>query len=161
MKSWSKGNWTGLAVVMLVGAGGLAAYCHFTSDCLFASTRQSANPQKPNGEKPMITDIQSAVVHADEQTFRKEVLDSEIPVLVDFYADWCRPCQLLGPVLEELALETPDARIVKVNVTDSPQLAGQYGVRSIPHLLVFKNGRIVGRQEGLASKQQLKSLLAE
>jgi thioredoxin 1 len=109
----------------------------------------------------MITDIQSAVVHADEETFRKEVLDSPLPVLVDFYADWCRPCQLLGPVLEELALETPDVKIVKVNVTDNPGLAGQYGVRSIPHLLVFKNGRIVGQQEGFASKPQLKSLLAE
>ena len=109
----------------------------------------------------MLTDIQNAVVHADEQTFRKEVLDSKVPVLVDFYADWCGPCRVLGPVLEELAQETPNAKIVKVNVDDSPQLAGQYGVSSIPNLLVFKNGRIVNQQVGLASKKQLKSLLVE
>jgi thioredoxin 1 len=161
MKSWFKRNWTGLGIVMLVGGGCLAAYCHFTSDCLFASTHQSAVPQKANGEEPMSTDIQSAVVHADEKTFRAEVLNSEVPVLVDFYADWCGPCRALGPVLEELAQETPNAKIVKVNVDDNPRLAGQYGVSSIPNLLVFKDGRIVDQQIGLASKQQLKSLLVE
>jgi thioredoxin 1 len=113
------------------------------------------------GEKPMLTDTQNAVVHADEKTFRKEVLNSEVPVLVDFYADWCGPCRLLGPVLEELAQETPDAKIVKVNVDESPQLAEKYGVRSIPNLLVFKDGQVVDQQVGVASKQQLKSLLAE
>jgi thioredoxin 1 len=151
----------------LAGAGFLATYCYFASDGLFASTRQaessrqSINSQQTNGEKPMLTDTQNAVVHADETTFRQEVLDSKVPVLVDFYADWCGPCRALGPVLDELAQETPNAKIVKVNVDDSPQLAGQYGVSSIPNLLVFKNGRVVDQQVGLASKQQLKSLLVD
>jgi thioredoxin 1 len=109
----------------------------------------------------MLADTQNAVVHADEKTFRKEVLDAEVPVLVDFYADWCGPCRVLGPVLEELARETPHAKIVKVNVDDSPRLAGQYRVSSIPNLLVFKDGRVVDQQVGLASKQHLKSLLVE
>jgi thioredoxin 1 len=151
----------------LTGAGCLAAYGYFTSDGLFASTHQAANSQptvtsqKTNGEKAMLTDIQNAVVHADEKTFRQEVLEAKVPVLVDFYADWCGPCRALGPVLEELARETPTAKVVKVNVDDSPQLAGQYGVSSIPNLLVFQNGRVVDQQVGLASKQQLKSLLVE
>ena len=167
MKSWFSRSWTGLGFVMLIGAGCVAAYCHFTSDCLFASTRRSENTQKSvptknsNGEKPMLTDTRNSVVHADEKTFRQEVLDSKVPVLVDFYADWCGPCRMLAPVLDELAQETPNAKIVKVNVDDSPQLAGQYGVSSIPNLLVFKNGRVVDQQVGLANKQQLKSLLVE
>lgn len=98
---------------------------------------------------------------ADAKTFDRQVLDSDIPVMVDFYADWCGPCRALGPVLDELAQETPNAKIVKVNVDDSPELAGQYGVSSIPNLLVFKQGRVVDQQVGLASKQQLKSLLVD
>jgi thioredoxin 1 len=173
MISRSKGNLTGLAIVALVGIGGLAAYCHFTSECLFASTRQSTSfqeskspresrgSQKSKGEKPMSTVIQNAVIHASEKTFHNEVLSSKVPVLVDFYADWCGPCRALGPVLEELAQVTPNAKIVKVNVDDSPQLAAKYGVSSIPNLLVFKDGQIVDQQVGLASKKQLKALLIE
>jgi thioredoxin 1 len=161
MKSWSKGKLAPLGIATLLGLGGLAAYCHFTSDCLFASPRSATNSRKTNGEKPMSTDLQSAVVHVDEKTFRAEVLEARGPVLVDFYADWCGPCRVLGPVLEELAEETPKVKIVKVNVDDSPRLAGRYRVSSIPNLLVFKDGRVVNQQAGLASKQQLKSLLAD
>jgi thioredoxin 1 len=109
----------------------------------------------------MLTDTENAIVHADEKSFRQEVLHAKVPVLVDFYADWCGPCRALGPVLEELAQETPNAKIVKVNVDDSPQLAGHYGVSSIPNLFVFKKGQIAHQQVGLASKEQLKALLAE
>jgi thioredoxin 1 len=167
MKTWLKRNWAGLGFVMLAGAGSLAAYCLFTSNCAFAATRSSKNSlstiqkQQTNGAQTMSTDIQNAIVHADAKSFRKEVLQSEVPVLVDFYADWCAPCRALGPVLEELAQETPNAKIVKVNVDDSPQLAGQYGVSSIPNLLVFRDGKVTHQQAGLASKQQLKTLLAE
>jgi thioredoxin 1 len=83
-----------------------------------------------------------------------------VPVLVDFYADWCRPCQQLAPLLEELAAETPDARIVKVNVDHSPSLAAEYGVNSIPSLKVFKKGEVTDQVVGLASKNQLRALLA-
>jgi thioredoxin 1 len=161
MKSSLGRKWTGLGIVTLVGIGSLAAYCYFAPECLFASTRQSAISEKSIGEKPMSTDLQSPVVHADEKTFRAEVLNSKVPVLVDFYAEWCGPCRALGPVLEELAEETPNAKIVKINVDDSPELAGQYGVSSIPNLLVFKKGRVVNQQVGLASKEQLKALLAD
>jgi thioredoxin 1 len=161
MKSRLTKNLTGFAIALLAGVVGLAAYCHFTSDCLFASTRRSSTSEETNGEKPMSTATENAVVHVDEKSFRAEVLQSKVPVLVDFYADWCGPCRILGPVLEELAQETPNAKIVKVDVDDNPKLAGRYGVSSIPNLLVFDDGRIVHQQAGLASKEQLKSLLTD
>jgi thioredoxin 1 len=101
----------------------------------------------------------SQVHHANEANFDDIVLKSDVPVLVDFYADWCGPCQRLAPVLEELAAENPGARIVKVNVDHSPSLAAEYGVNSIPSLKVFKNGTVTDQLVGLASKSQLQSLL--
>ena len=99
------------------------------------------------------------VLHADLESFEEVVLKSEVPVLVDFYADWCRPCQLLAPTLDELAREMPEAKIVKVNVEDSPRLAGQFGVSSIPALMVFKDGNLVASRLGLVDKASLKQLL--
>ena len=106
-----------------------------------------------------VTQERSQVQHANEANFLDIVLKSDVPVLVDFYADWCGPCQRLAPVLEELAAETPCARIVKVNVDQSPSLATEYGVNSIPSLKVFKNGAVTDQLVGLASKSQLQSLL--
>jgi thioredoxin 1 len=107
----------------------------------------------------MTTHTQNEIVYANDQNFRQVVLQSEVPVLVDFYADWCGPCRALAPVLEQVAGETVDAKVVKVNVDDSPQLAGRYGISSIPSLLVFKGGQVVDRHVGLANKQQLMALL--
>jgi thioredoxin 1 len=106
-----------------------------------------------------VTHAKPQVQHANDANFRNMVLKSEVPVLVDFYADWCGPCQRLAPLLEELAAETPGARIVKVNVDHSPALAAAYGVDSIPSLKVFKNGTITDQLVGLASKNQLRALL--
>jgi thioredoxin 1 len=99
------------------------------------------------------------VLHADLENFERIVLESEAPVLVDFYADWCRPCQMLAPTLEELAREMPEARIVKVNVDDSPELAGHFGVSSIPALMVFKDGDLVAKRLGVLDKGSLRQLL--
>ncbi len=84
---------------------------------------------------------------------------SVVPVLVDFYADWCGPCKRIAPVLEELAAEIPNAKIVKVNVEHNPRLAAEYGVQSIPSLKVFKNGQVTDQVVGLASKDRLRTML--
>ncbi len=107
-----------------------------------------------------VTQAKSQVQHANETNFDSLVLKSDVPVLVDFYADWCGPCQRLTPILEELARETPEARIVKVNVDHSPSLAAEYGVDSIPSLRVFKNGAVTEQLVGLANKNQLKSMIS-
>jgi thioredoxin 1 len=100
------------------------------------------------------------VVHADATSFDQEVLQADGLVLVDFYADWCRPCQSLAPVLEELAQETPEAKVVKVNIDDSPELARRYGVQSIPTLLLLERGQLADKVTGVRSKSELKGLLA-
>jgi thioredoxin 1 len=100
-----------------------------------------------------------AVQHANDSDFQQKVLNVQGRVLVDFYADWCGPCRMLAPLLEELAREDPEARIVKINVDHSPNLAAQYGIESIPTLIVFENGRPVRQQVGVADKAQLRSML--
>lgn len=105
------------------------------------------------------TEQKGEVYHANEANFDDLVLNSDVPVLVDFYADWCGPCRMIAPLLEEVARETPDARVVKVNVDHSPQLAASYGISSIPSLKVFENGRVVEEHVGLANKARLKAML--
>lgn len=113
------------------------------------------------GDATMLTATkpQGKVHHANEANFAEVVLNSDVPVLVDFYADWCGPCRMIAPVLEELARESTDAKIVKVNVDHSPQLAARYGIDSIPSLRVFEDGKVVDEQVGLVNKAQLKKML--
>jgi thioredoxin 1 len=102
----------------------------------------------------------SSVIHADENTFEKAVLQSDVPVLVDFWATWCGPCKAIAPVLDELSGEyASKARIVKIDVDQNPNLAAQYGIRSIPTLFVFKNGEKVDATMGMQPKAQLAALL--
>ncbi len=94
--------------------------------------------------------------------FQKEVLDSSIPVLVDFFAEWCGPCKMQAPVLEELSKTWSDkVKIIKVDVDQNNSLAGQYGVMSIPTLIVFKNGKPENQMIGFQPKEKLEQLFNE
>ena len=77
-----------------------------------------------------------SVIHIDRNNFQSEVLDSDRPVLLDFWAPWCTPCRMVGPILDEIAGERSDIKVAKVNVDEQPELAGQFGVMSIPTLVV-------------------------
>jgi thioredoxin 1 len=113
------------------------------------------------GERKTMKTSQATPVidHVNESNFNEKVLRSAVPVLVDFYAEWCGPCKALAPVLEDFARDNPDAKIVKVNVDENYELASHYQIESIPSLLIFKNSEISVRHVGLADKSLLKRLL--
>jgi len=97
----------------------------------------------------------SKVVHASGNTFEEEVLKSNLPVFVDFWAEWCGPCKAIGPILEELAEEFyGKIKIVKINVDKDQQLASQFTVQAIPSLLIFKEGKEIDRMVGAADKEK-------
>lgn len=95
------------------------------------------------------------ILNVNEINFDREVVQSAEPVVVDFWAEWCGPCKMLAPVLEEAAKEMATSKIVKVNVEESPSLANRYGIRSIPTLLFVKNGEVREMNIGLLSKKAL------
>lgn len=100
-----------------------------------------------------------SVVNINLDNFRNEVLEESKPVLLDFWAPWCGPCRMVSPVLEEIARERPDLKIGKVNVDEQPELASQFGVMSIPMLVVMRDGKIVNQAVGARPKGAILSLL--
>lgn len=100
-----------------------------------------------------------AIVKITESNFEKEVLQAEGKVLVDFWAVWCGPCQMLSPIVDEVAQEAGNVKVGKVNVDEEPGLAAKFGVMSIPTLLVFEKGQVVKQSVGFIEKSQVMALL--
>ena len=100
--------------------------------------------------------MSNGVLEVSNDNFESEVVNSEKPVLVDFWAEWCGPCKQIAPVVEEIAGEHSDKlKVCKIDVDANRETAVQFGIRSIPTLLIFKNGEVAGSQIGAVSKQQL------
>ena len=100
-----------------------------------------------------------AVITITKENFAQEVLQSEKPVLLDFLASWCGPCRMLSPIVDEVAEERGDVKVGKVNVDEQPELAGEFGVMSIPTLLVFEQGKLVRQAVGARPKASVLDLL--
>ena len=100
-----------------------------------------------------------SVLHVTKDNFEQEVLKSDKPVLVDFFAHWCGPCRMIAPIVEEIADEHDEYKIVKVDVDAEGELAQQYGVMSIPTLIVFKDGNVVEQSTGAKPKAQILAML--
>ena len=100
-----------------------------------------------------------AVVNITNANFKEEVLDSDKKVLVDFWAPWCGPCRMVSPIVDEIAEENAAIKVAKINIDEQPQLASQYGVMSIPTLMVFENGDIADKAVGARNKSFILQML--
>lgn len=100
-----------------------------------------------------------SVINITNANFTQEAVNSDLPILLDFWAPWCGPCRMVGPILDEIAQERADIKVGKVNVDEQPELAGRFGVMSIPTLVVMKNGKVVNQAMGARPKEQILALL--
>ena len=100
-----------------------------------------------------------SAMHIHNHNFHEEVINSEKPVLLDFWASWCGPCRMVGPIIDEIASEHPEYKVVKINVDEEVELASRYGVVSIPTLMVLENGQIKRQVKGAQTKAKLLAML--
>ena len=98
-------------------------------------------------------------ININKNNFQNEILNSEKPVLLDFWAPWCAPCRMVVPIIEEIAGERPDIKVGKINVDEQPELASKFGIMSIPTLVVMKNGKIVQQVSGARPKKAILEML--
>ena len=102
-----------------------------------------------------------AIVNVTKEVFESKIRNSNVTVLLDFYAEWCGPCKMLAPIIHEIAEEKPDILILKVNVDEQPDMAVEFGVASIPTLIVFRNDEVINKAVGFRSKEQILQLFEE
>lgn len=100
-----------------------------------------------------------SAIHITKNNFQNEVLDSDKPVLLDFWASWCGPCRMVSPIIEEISAERPDIKVAKINVDEQPELASQFRVMSIPTLIVMKQGKITNQAVGARPKSSILAML--
>ncbi len=100
-----------------------------------------------------------AEITITKENFENEVINSDVPVLIDFWAVWCGPCRMLAPTVAQIAEERNDVKVGKINVDEQPELAEQYGIMSIPTLLVFKGGEVVNKSVGVIAKSSIENML--
>jgi len=100
--------------------------------------------------------MSSKIVHVSDESFEEEVLNADLPVLIDYWAEWCGPCKMIAPILDELAEEYGErVKIAKLNIDDNPETPPKYGIRGIPTLMIFKDGNVEATKVGAVSKSQL------
>jgi thioredoxin 1 len=107
----------------------------------------------------MKEDLNMSAIKINKNNFNDEVLRSDKPVLLDFWASWCGPCRMVGPILDEIAEEREDIKVCKINVDEEPELASEYRIMSIPSLMVMKDGQIVSQSVGAKPKAQILAML--
>ena len=100
-----------------------------------------------------------SALHVNKDNFHELVEQADIPVLVDFFATWCGPCKMIGPILEQIADEHPEIRVCKIDIDEEPELTERFGIMSVPTLMVFRNGEVVNKTSGARPKQAILDLL--